>query len=216
MITNALQKRISSGDRDAFKAVYSEYGRGVFLSAMKALGTEAEARVVVKQTFLNLHRDLLNAADDVDIPVRIHELTEHELLLAKILRNKGVFEAVAQEDPSGGGYTPAFYTGEASAQSAFTEANPAIEKKPLPPLERTHAYMEADRAFPKPTSAPEPEKPARKRRGGGFVRFLLILLLCVLLWALAGVLMEIRLIPTYDLGYHWFNATIYPVFSLFQ
>ncbi len=214
MITNALQKRISSGDRDAFKAVYSEYGRGVFLSAMKALGTEAEARVVVKQTFLNLHRDLLNAADDVDIPVRIRELTEHELLLAKILRNKGVFEAAAQDDSPGSGYTPAFYTSEAAAQSAFTEAEPAIEQKPLPPLERTYAYMEADRAFPKPP-VQEPEKPARKRRGGGFVRLLLILLLLVLLWALAGVLMDIRLIPTFDLGYRWFNATIYPLFSLF-
>ena len=214
MITNTLQKRISSGDREAFKAVYSEYGRGVFLAAMKALGSEADARVVVKQTFLNLHRELLNAADDVDIPVRIRELTEHELLLTKILRNKGVFDAAAQGDSLGSSYTSAYRSGGASARSTYEAEDLPEESEPLPPLERTYAYMEADRAFPKPP-VQEPEKPARKRRGGGFVRLLLILLLLVLLWALAGVLMDIRLIPTFDLGYRWFNATIYPLFSLF-
>ena len=44
---------------------------------------------------------------------------------------------------------------------------------------------------------------------------LLILLLLILLWVLAGVLMDVQLIRAYDLGYSWFNETIYPLFSLF-
>ena len=215
MITNTLQKRISSGDREAFKAVYSEYGRGVFLSAMKALGSEAEARAVVKQTFLNLHRDLLNAADDIDIPVRIRELTEHELLLTKILRSKGVLEAAAQSNPVGGQYTPAYGPKGASARSVFTNEETASEEDLLPPLERTYTYMEADRTFASRTAEAPPTPEKRKRHGGGLFRLILILLLFVLLWALAGVLMDIRLVPAYDFGYRWFNETIYPLFSLF-
>jgi len=214
MITNTLQKRISSGDREAFKAVYSEYGRGVFLSAMKALGSEADARVVVKQTFLNLHRELLDAADDMDIPVRIRELTEHELLLTKILRNKGVFDAATQGEPLSSGYSSAYRTGGASARSVFDVEDLPEESEPLPPLERTYAYMEADRVFAskRPEETPAPAK-AKKR--GGFQRVLVVLLLLVLLWALVGVLMDVRLIPAFDLGYRWFNATVFPLFSTF-
>ena len=214
MITNTLQKRISAGDREAFKAVYSEYGRGVFLAAMKALGSEADARVVVKQTFLNLHRELLNAADDVDIPVRIRELTEHELLLTKILRNKGEFDAAAQGDTLGNGYTSAYRSGGASARSVYDEEDLPEESEPLPPLERTYAYMEADRVFAskRPEETPERAKPKKRN---AFQKLLVMLLLLVLFWALAGVLMDIRLIPAFDLGYRWFNATIFPLFSIF-
>lgn len=215
MITNTLQKRISSGDREAFKAVYSEYGRGVFLAAMKALGSEADARVVVKQTFLNLHRDLLNAADDVDIPVRIRELTEHELLLTKILRNKGVFDAAAQGDTLGNGYTSAYRPGGASARSVYdAEDDLPEESEPLPPLERAYAYMEADRVFAskRPEETPERAKPKKRN---GFQKVLVMLLLLVLFWALVGVLMDVRLIPAFDLGYRWFNATVFPLFSIF-
>ena len=213
MITNTLQKRISAGDREAFKAVYSEYGRGVFLAAMKALGSEADARVVVKQTFLNLHRDLLNAADDVDIPVRIRELTEHELLLTKILRNKGVFDAAAHGDPLDG-YTSAYRPGGASARSVYDAEDLPEESEPLPPLERTYAYMEADRVFAskRPEESPAPAKPKKR---GGFKSVLVVLLLILLLWALVGVLMDTRLIPAFDLGYRWFNQTIFPLFSTF-
>ena len=213
MITNTLQKRISAGDREAFKAVYSEYGRGVFLAAMKALGSEADARVVVKQTFLNLHRELLNAADDVDIPVRIRELTEHELLLTKILRNKGVLDAAAQGDPLGG-YTPAYRSGGASARSTYEAEDLPEESEPLPPLERTYAYMEADRVFAsrKAEETPASEKPKKRN---GFQKVLVLLLLLVLLWALVGVLMDVRLIPAFDLGYRWFNQMVFPLFSTF-
>ncbi len=37
-------------------------------------------------------------------------------------------------------------------------------------------------------------------------------LILVLLWALAGLLMETGTLPAVDLGYSWFNAHIYPFF----
>ena len=183
---------------------------------MKALGSEADARVVVKQTFLNLHRELLDAADDMDIPVRIRELTEHELLLTKILRNKGVFDAVnAGMRRLGSGYSSAYRVRRRfGAQYVYSAEDLPEESEPLPPLERTYAYMEADRVFAskRPEETPESAKPKKRN---GFQKVLVMLLLLVLLWALVGVLMDVRLIPAFDLGYRWFNATIFPLFSTF-
>lgn len=214
MITNPLQQRINAGDREAFKAVYSEYGRGVFLAAIKALGSESDARAVVKQTFLNLHRELLNAADDVDIPVLIRELTDHELLLMKIVQQHGSLDEEMQEtEDLVSSNEPA--PEQSSARSAFEDEAAQAKTAELPPLERTLAYMQADGALPRERSQ---QKLAVRKHGhhGGFGKFLLLLLLLVLLWALAGVLMDIHLIPAYDLGYRWFNQTVYPLFSLFS
>jgi len=216
MVTNPLQKRISSGDRDAFKAVYSEYGRGVFLAALKALGSEAAARDVVKQTFLNLHRELFNAADDMDIPVRIRELTDHEILVSKIVQNKDSLSAFSREGAANGDDAGTDRSAERFFEhGAFSGVASEDADDALPPLERTQLYMEADRTLSGKKSGEPASALKQKRRGSGFVRFLLILLLLLLLWALAGVLMDIHLIPSYDLGYRWFNTTIYPLFSLF-
>ncbi|MCE5189524.1 MAG: hypothetical protein LLF75_10165 [Eubacteriales bacterium] len=216
MVTNPLQKRISSGDRDAFKAVYSEYGRGVFLAALKALGSEAAARDVVKQTFLNLHRELFNAADDMDIPVRIRELTDHEILVSKIVQNKDSLSAFSREGAANGDDAGTDRSAERySEHGTFSGFASEDADDALPPLERTQLYMEADRTLSGKKSGEPASVQKQKRRGSGFVRFLLILLLLLLLWALAGVLMDIHLIPSYDLGYRWFNTTIYPLFSLF-
>ena len=215
MITNSLQKRINSGDRDAFKAVYDEYGRGVYLAALKTLNSEDAARSVVKQAFLNLHRDLLNAADDIDIPVRIRELTDHEMLLMKIVGAHGTIESAkfAYEAPAAAeADEPA--PEQSSARGAFEAERTAVSDD-LPPLERARAYMEADGALPpKPVSAKPPVRP--KRRRGWFGKLLLFILLLILLWVLAGVLMDVKVSPAFDLGYRWFNQTVYPLFMLFS
>ena len=214
MITNSLQKRINSGDRDAFKAVYDEYGRGMYLTALKTLNSEAAARSVVKQAFLNLHRELLNAADDIDIPVRIRELIDHEMLLMKIVGAHGSLDSATLYDKA-----PATAAGESapessSARGAFENESTAIPSE-LPLLERARAYMEADGALPPaPVSKKPPVRP--KRRSGWFSKLLLLILLLILLWTLAGVLMDVKVLPAYDLGYRWFNQTVYPLFMLFS
>ena len=47
MITNDLQNRIHFGDRDAFYAIYREYGLGIYAAARKALSTGDLVYVVV-------------------------------------------------------------------------------------------------------------------------------------------------------------------------
>ena len=66
----------------------------------------------------------------------------------------------------------ALYTLGAFSGVASEDADDA-----LPPLERTQLYMEADRTLSGKKSGEPASALKQKRRGSGFVRFLLILLL---------------------------------------
>lgn len=210
MITNDLQKRIQHGDREAFRTVYTKYGRDVYLTALHALGSEEAARGVVKQTFLVLHNELMRASDDVDLAVRIRELSENELLLLEILKNGGDEQAAS---------AVAERTKSTARARTFVEPEPEPEEDAesaapddLPPLERARAYMRADNA---PGAPPKREKKSGSSRfGHGLSVFLLIIFLLLLLWTLAGVLMGLGFIPKFDLGYDWFNRSVFPLFHL--
>lgn len=230
MITNDLQKRIHDGDREAFRSVYSEYGRGVYINALKTLGSEAEARKVVKQTFLNLHSELLRADREIDIPARIHELADNELLLQRILG--GQPSAAAQErsapyeEPAVPKATPAEphesiprYAKPQARREYVPLSDDDADKiaeeagEPLPPLDRTQAYMRADGEAD--LRLREEEYAAKRSgRGHGFSRFLLVLFLLILLWVVAGIFMDLGFLPQLDLGYGWFNVHIFPLFTL--
>ncbi|MEA5058801.1 MAG: hypothetical protein VB049_02010 [Candidatus Pelethousia sp.] len=51
-----------------------------------------------------------------------------------------------------------------------------------------------------------------KRFFGVLFIFLLLMAVLGLLWGLAGLLMDLNILPEYDLGYRWFNAAVYPFF----
>lgn len=55
------------------------------------------------------------------------------------------------------------------------------------------------------------DKPV-KRRSGGFVTVILLLCIATVLWVIAGLLMDMNLIPSVDLGYSWFNTNITRLF----
>ena len=210
MVTNDLQKRIQNGDREAFRSVYTKYGRDVYLTALHALGSEEAARGVVKQTFLVLHNELMRALDDIDLGVRIRELAENELLLLQIIKSGGGEQAASAVAARGKEPAPA---------EPLADAVPAAEEEEevpipadLPPLERTRAYMRADNA---PATSPKREKKTGSFRfGQGLSVFLLVVFLLLLLWTLAGVLMGLGFIPMFDLGYDWFNRSVFPLFHL--
>lgn len=47
---------------------------------------------------------------------------------------------------------------------------------------------------------------------GSLLILLLSLIIAALLWGLAGLMMRLRMLPVYDLGYSWFNAKVFPFF----
>lgn len=217
MITNELQKRIFNGDREAFRAVYQKYGRGVYLDALKTLGNETAARGVVKQTFLNLHNELMCKDEDIDLQERIRTLANQETLLVQVLGSPSGEEAGAavaahgsvsaqtpQESPAAEDYAD-------DSETVSDESDGEISDD-LPPLERTHAYMRADGEEDLQAMRERASKPPKQGRGLGSV--LLVLFLLILLWVLGGILMDLGILPFIDLGYSWFNETIFQLFKL--
>ncbi len=85
---------------------------------------------------------------------------------------------------------------------------PSPSRKPLSPL-----YDES--GFPE---EPEEEELYDEKEGSGksflFGFFLFLLIVCILIlgWAIIGILMDIGWLPYLDLGYGWFNETVYPLF----
>jgi hypothetical protein len=220
MITNDLQKRIFNGDREAFRSVYQKYGRGVYLDALKALGNETAARGVVKQTFLSLHNELMCRNEDIVIHERVRELAEHEILLRQVLGSESGEEAGAVVAARGGHAAEApEKRGSESifGQKALEDAPEDIEEDvpvpdDMPALERTHAYMRADGEKGLQDMRKRASDTSRPARGFGTV--LLILFLLMLLWVLGGILMDLGILPSVNLGYRWFNENIFRLFTL--
>ncbi|MDD4311497.1 MAG: hypothetical protein PHW41_03355 [Eubacteriales bacterium] len=191
MITNDLQNRIHLGDREAFLAVYQEYGRGVYTVARKALSSDSLAKSAVKQTFLTLYEELLTKTDDFDIPVRIRQLADREIYLLRLISGKTTPQddvALQPEEP------------EAEQFSARDFAEDADLVLNLPSLEREHAFR-------KPRNGLFLRKPQQKAdaRTPLFWKILLVLIDLFLLWVLAGLLMGVGYLPVVDLGYVWFS-----------
>lgn len=218
MITDELQKRVFNGDREAFRSVYQKYGRGVYLDALKALGNETAARGVVKQTFLNLHNELMCKDEDVDIGERVRELADHETLLMQVLGSPSGEEAGAAVASHGAAAAAAQkarpdegFSDNADIEAADEEPEEEIPDD-LPPLERTRAYMRADGEEDLHAIRERASKTPKQGRGIGTA--LLILFLLILLWVSGGILMDLGILPSVDLGYRWFNENIFRLFTL--
>lgn len=194
MISDSLQERIHLGDRDAFRALYSEYSRDVYLTAQEMLQTEAQSRAVVKQVFLRIYRELLDADGPIDTDRRIEALTNEEIRIQRIAAGNTGSEILQQV------HTPRRLDRRHAAQQ------PAAV--PEPPLERAKARYRFAETPPAP--------PAQEhRRGGQIAGAILLALLCLLLlWALAGMMMSLGWIPRLDLGYSWFDQTVFCLFGL--
>lgn len=67
------------------------------------------------------------------------------------------------------------------------------------------------RGLPAPQDAPF-ARPPWSRLGLGFCAGLLSLGIAAALWVIAGLLMDMNLVPTLDLGYAWFDCHIFPWF----
>ena len=199
MIENDLQNRIHFGDREAFLAVYQEYGPGVYAAAMKELSSDSLAKSAVKQAFLTLYDEILTQSEDFDIPVRIRELTTREILLLRLVSGQTSMADGAAPDAEP--IAPERF----SARGAFADQADSLPK--LPSLERKRAYQRArKRLFPqgRPRAVAFAQTPL-------IWKILLVLVDLFLLWVLAGMLMGLGYLPVVDLGYSWFSGALYQI-----
>ncbi len=194
MITNDLQNRIHFGDRDAFYAIYREYGLGIYAAARKALPSDFAAKSAVKQAFLTLYQEILTETEDFDIPVRLRELADHEIYILQLIdRNANMLE---NSEPQQSQIEPEQLSARAFAEDADLMLN-------LPSLER-------DRNFRRPRRGLFLRKPERKSgaKPGLFWKILLVLVDLFLLWFLLGLIMGLGYLPAIDLGYTWFGRVL--------
>lgn len=205
MISPSLQERIHRGDRDAFRALYSEYSRDVYLTAQQALQSDALARAVVRQVFLRIHRELLAAAAPLDTDARIDALTNEEIRVQRIASGD-TGEAILRDAP-----TPRRVTRYRECAHAAQPAQPEADA-----LARVRARYAPMQQPPVPPAG-EPLLPqARPHMGAARVAaaVLVALFLLVFLWALAGILMSLGVLPAADLGYGWFDRVVFRLFGL--
>ena len=231
MNSHELQKRIQAGDREAFRELYALCGRGVFLRAQEAFSDADAVRGIVKQVFLNLHHEIFSSDKLLDIDMRLEALTDIEIRTRRILA--GDFAAAETINPPPADDAPAVEAFHARPEATVSAAPPESAAdsaphaaEPIPeifeqaapyrtPLERTQAHMAAEppQQNRRKKRRQQPEY-GKKRRGGVLTTILLVLFLLLFVWLLLGILMDFSILPRFNLGYHWFNETIFPLFTL--
>ncbi|MDO4572576.1 MAG: hypothetical protein Q4C13_04340 [Clostridia bacterium] len=240
MNSHELQQQIRSGDREAFRQLYAACGQGVYLRAQEALGSPDAAREVVKQVFLSLHHEIQGSDRPLDVDARLFSLTSDEIRTRRVLA--GDFSDAVQPSAQAETAAPVTAAAEPAGQTrtaeaaqqpaAPAEAAAASSPGPVPPpqhdpfagaepyrspLERAEAYMRADPEAAK-KALREKRKQRRERepkqRGNAVVTALIILFLLLFVWVLAGILMDLAILPRVDLGFRWFNEHIFPLFTL--
>lgn len=209
MITNDLQNRIHFGDHEAFLAVYHEYGPGAFAAAKKALRSDALARSAVKQAFLSLYDEILTLAEDFDIPVRIRELTQREIVLLRLVDGTTLdpdsIPAEISEVAGNAQPEPDLF----SARGAFEEEGDSLPS--LPSLERKRTYKNSRKKLFSLSRA----KSVAYAQPSLFWKILLVVIDLFLLWVLAGMLMGLGYLPVVDLGYAWVGRMLFEATKLF-
>ena len=198
MITNDLQNRIHFGDREAFLAIYHEYGPGIYTAAKKVLPSESLAKNAVKQAFLTLYEEILTETEDFDIPVRLRELTEREINLLRLVSGNGDI----QEGLSALMNQPVLEAELTSARGAFAEQADLLLS--LPALERERSFRRPRRGL---FLKAQKRKSADTRTALGW-KILLVIIDLFLLWVLVGLLMGLGYLPPVDLGYTWFGRVL--------
>ena len=199
MISNDLQNRIHFGDREAFLAIYHEYGPGAFAAAQDALPTEALARNAVKQAFLTLYEEILTETEDFDIPVRIRELTEQEINLLRLVNGSGSLDERIAFAAEKADVAPEFF----SARGAFSGSAASLPN--LPSLERERSFRRPRKGLYQRSK----KKPSLNAQVPLFWKILLVLIDLFLLWILVGMLMGLGYLPVVDLGYSWLSKVLF-------
>lgn len=234
MIQDELQQRIHDGQREAFREIYGAYSRQVYALAQTALGSAEGARAVVRQVFLTLYRELMHTNSDIDLPARLSALTNEEIRISRIAAGDlspdalqaqctvSAAPGVSTDDVmlrirarmAGGPQAETAQAAQAmepAGNSSAGEGEPKHAEAAPPPAP---ADPPAQKQQPAPPLTSRPAKKAALPAGGIVALVIAALLLLFFVWLLVGILMELWIIPFFDLGYRWFNENVFSFFWL--
>lgn len=209
-----LVRRIRLGDKNAIKELVAAYGNAVYQRAFERTQDKELAREAARQTFGQFVTIVQQQPEDDGWSLWFGDLIE---------RNISTYSQISVD----------MRYIETELESELYQQEPALPQQPALPLQPQKSRG-ANPAQPSPARAAQPmthqsprpvarsareetfEEPAeakpRKRSGQGFTVFLLVIICLLLVWVVAGVAMTMKWIPYYDLGYSWFNASVFRLF----
>jgi len=166
-------------------------------------------------TYAQISTDMRTIESELD-----HEITGN-MPVSSIMRPQPVKEpepSVWQEEPEAAPITPV-------APSRKDEPDPLAWRSELDPIQPSTPEKPARKERGrKPEPRPKKDsvrdeifddsyqKKAKRSGNHGFSIFLLIIVSLLLLWVVVGVAMTLQWLPTYDLGYAWFNQNVFKLF----
>lgn len=188
MDLGTLMQRIQEGDREAFATLYARYNKTVYRIAFEALGNEQKAVEIVKLVFKEMYQTIRDKGPYLgDLYGWLDALTAKQLRLQQFAKTRP-----AGMPPSAP--PPQYAYSQERASEILARANARV-MPPQPPLS-----FDPD----------EEEYAPRKQNGGSIV--VLSIAAAALLWLFVGLLGSLQIIPQIDLGYAWFNQTLFPFF----
>lgn len=178
---------IKRQDKEAFRALVKEYGRGLYIKLYASSGNAEAAREATKAAFTELYL-ALNSQQGPDVLesllYSLGEKRQHELLREQAM-------GLTAECFSGSVKLPVAdkrETANAAAAVVGHDAEPEIQFQQDIPVVIQQQSPEAKISI--------------------FWKVVLILLGVAVVWLGLGLLMGAEHLPRYDLGYSWFNLNI--------
>lgn len=196
MDAQEILSRIKQQDKETFRRLVTEYGKGLYLKLYAASGDADAARQATKAAFTELYL-ALNSQQSPDVIesllYSIGERKQREILQEQTMKLTSEYLARVVEMP----------------------AKPVIKElkketvKPIQPVTVEEPVCDEEPEIKSAGDIPvvvQAEEPAQK--GVGFWQVVFALLVMAGLWVAVGALMGDGYLPKYDLGYRWFNMNI--------
>ncbi len=210
-----LAPRIRRGDRDAITRLVAAYGAPLYRQALQKTGDPALSREAALQTLRRFIAALQANAD-----------ADGYALCLDVLGAQAIESCQSQRSelsPSEEELQAKLFDAPAPApMPRRTVAKPMQRPAQPTPVQRTAPAQPVPKqpapkrraAKPRPAADAPTElfEGAGKQKGGALAVVLLLLVTLFLLWAIAGVAMSLNWLPNIDLGYEWFNSSIYRLF----
>lgn len=196
MDAQELLSRIKQQDKEAFRRLVTEYGKGLYLRLYGASGDADAARQATKAAFCELYL-ALNSQQGPDIIesllYSIGERKQREILQQQTMKLAGECLDKVIEQPA------VFAARELKAETAKPVQPAAADELPMDGENEPAAQGEVPVVM-------QPQNPSSK--GVGLWQAVFALLVIAGLWVAIGALMGDGYLPKYDLGYSWFNMNV--------
>ena len=189
--TNDLLNRAKQKDIDAYMQLMYMYGSKVHKRLLEQIGDRNLADAAFQKTTTGFYKMLTKNPDEDAVET-----------ILNFYADCMVRQTVTQNIPN--------TTESRPEQRAVIKPEEQPQRKPqeTPPEQIAHADEPAEQR-------PEKRKQKKKKKSGsvgltiGIV--LLILGILAVLWIIAGLLMDMHVLPELDLGYSWFDTHIAPL-----